>query len=189
MEATNDIDPREATRRWWLFLLVGVLWIVFAWVVLSFDYNTVWAVAVFFGIGFIFGGVMELMVAAQTPGWRWLHIAFGIIAIIAGLAALLWPGQTFLVLAAIIGWYVLFAGIFDIVTAFAIKDDHDLWWLQLILGIAAVLIGFWAIGYTGRSIDLLVIWVGATALVRGISSIFLGFSLHGMGKEMRRRMA
>ena len=54
---------------------------------------------------------------------------------------------------------------------------------------AQELIGFWAIGYAGRSIDLLVIWVGATALARGISSIFLGVSLHGMGKEMRRRMA
>ena len=33
------------------------------------------------------------------------------------------------------------------------------------------------------------IWVGATALVRGISSIALGFGLHGAGKELRRRMA
>lgn len=189
MEATNGIDPREASRRWWLFLVVGVLWIIFAWVVLSFDYETVWAVAVFFGFGFIAGGAMELMVASQTPDWRWLHVAFGIIAIIAGVVALLWPGQTFLALAAIIGWYVLFAGIIDILTAFAIKDDNDLWWLQLILGSAQVLIGFWAIGYAGRSIDLLVIWVGATALARGISSIFLGFGLHGMGEEMRKRMS
>ena len=114
---------------------------------------------------------------------------FGVIAIIAGIVALIWPGQTFLVLAAIIGWYILFAGIMDIVTSIAVKEENDLWWLQLVLGIAEVLIGFWAVGYTGRSVALLVIWVGASALARGISSIVLGFGLHSTGKELRKRMS
>jgi uncharacterized membrane protein HdeD (DUF308 family) len=102
--------------------------------------------------------------------------------------ALMWPGQTFLVLAAIIGWYILFAGIMDIVTSLATRDINDLWWLQLLLGVAEVFIGFWAVGYAGRSITLLVVWVGASALARGISSIFLGFGLHSAGKEVRKRM-
>jgi uncharacterized membrane protein HdeD (DUF308 family) len=186
---SDDASTQEATRHWWLFLLAGALWIIFGWIVLSFNYETVWAVAVFFGIGFIAGGFMELFMAFDTPSWRWLHILFGAIAIIAGIMALIWPGQTFLVLAAIIGWYVLFAGIFDVVTSISTRDDNDLWWLQLILGIAQVLIGFWAIGYAGRSIALLVVWVGASALARGISSIFLGFGLHNAGKELRRRMS
>ncbi len=188
----EDVSAREvvveSTKNWWIYLLGGILWILFSWVVLSFDYTTVWAIAVFFGVGFIMGGVMELGLAFQSRSWRWLHILFGIIAIVAGFVAILWPGETFLVLAAIIGWYVLFAGIFDLVTAFATKDENDMWWLQLILGIAQILIGFWAIGYTGRSIDLLVIWVGASALARGISSIFLAFGLRGAGKEVRKRM-
>jgi uncharacterized membrane protein HdeD (DUF308 family) len=179
----------EDSRGWWMFLLTGILWIIFGFIVLSFDdFETVWAVAVFFGIGFIVGGIMELAVASRVPGWKWLHILFGIIAIVAGILALIWPGQTFLVLAAIIGWYVLFSGIMDIITAFVTKDENDLWWLQLVLGIAQVLIGFWAVGYAGRSIALLVIWVGASALARGISDIFIGFGLHSAGKEVRKRM-
>jgi uncharacterized membrane protein HdeD (DUF308 family) len=182
-------DVLQASKGWWLYLLTGILWIIFGFIVLTFDdFTTVWAVAVFFGIGFIVGGVVELFIASRTTSWRWAHIVFGIIAIIAGIMALIWPGQTFLVLAAIIGWYVLFSGIMDIVMAFATKDDNDLWWLQLILGIVQVLIGFWAVGYTGRSIALLVIWVGASALARGISSIFIGFGLHSAGKEVRKRM-
>jgi uncharacterized membrane protein HdeD (DUF308 family) len=179
----------EDSRGWWMFLLTGILWIIFGFIVLSFDdFETVWAVAVFFGIGFIVGGILELAVASRVPGWKWLHILFGIIAIVAGILALIWPGQTFLVLAAIIGWYVLFSGIMDIITAFVTKDENDLWWLQLLLGIAQVLIGFWAVGYAGRSIALLVIWVGASALARGISDIFIGFGLHSAGKEVRKRM-
>lgn len=184
----NVDELLEVSKGWWLYLVAGVLWIIFGWVVLSFNFDTVWAVAVFFGFGFIIGGVMELFVAFQATGWRWLHIAFGVIAIIAGIVALVWPGQTFLVLAAIIGWYILFAGMMDIVTSIAVKEDNELWWLQLILGIVEVLIGFWAVGYNGRSVALLVIWVGASALARGISSIVLGFGLHSTGKELRKKM-
>jgi uncharacterized membrane protein HdeD (DUF308 family) len=185
----NVDELLEVSKGWWLYLVAGVLWIVFGWVVLSFNFDTVWAIAVFFGFGFIIGGLMELFVAFQAEGWRWLHIVFAIIAILAGIIALVWPGQTFLVLAAIIGWYILFAGIMDIVTSIAVKEENDLWWLQLVLGIAEVLIGFWAVGYAGRSITLLVVWVGASALARGISSIVLGFGLHSTGKELRKRMS
>jgi uncharacterized membrane protein HdeD (DUF308 family) len=190
MDTTPDADELlEVSKGWWLYLVAGVLWIIFGWIVLSFNFDTVWAIAVFFGFGFIIGGIMELFVGFQSEGWRWLHIVFAVIAILAGIVALMWPGQTFLVLAAIIGWYILFAGIMDIVISISTREDSDLWWLQLILGIVEVLIGFWAVGYSGRSIALLVIWVGASALARGISSIVLGFSLHSTGKELRKKMS
>jgi uncharacterized membrane protein HdeD (DUF308 family) len=179
----------EAARHWWVFLVAGVLWIIFGWVVLTFDYTTVWAVAVFLGLGLMAGGAMGIVVGLDAASWRWLHITFGVISILAGFIALFWPGQTFLVLAAIIGWYVMITGVLDLVTAIATKDENDLWWLQLILGIAQILIGLWAVGYAGRSIALLVVWVGATALARGISSLIIGFGLHGAGKQLRRQMA
>jgi uncharacterized membrane protein HdeD (DUF308 family) len=179
----------EAARHWWVYIVGGILWILFAWIVLSFDYTTVWAVAVFVGFGLLAGGLMGVVIGLDAPSWRWLHITFGVITILAGLLALLWPGQTFLVLAAIIGWYVMLTGLLDLVTAIATKDDNELWWLQLILGIAQILVGFWAIGYDGRSIALLVVWVGAMALARGVSSLVIGFGLHGAGKQLRRQMA
>ncbi len=191
MMESGAIDelPEEITRQWWVFIVSGILWILFAWVVLSFDYTTIWAVAVFFGFGLIAGGAMSVMIGLNASTWRWVHVAFGVISIVAGVFALVWPGQTFLVLAGIIGWYVMLTGVLDLAMAFATRDENDLWWLQLVLGIAQVLIGFWAIGYEGRSISLLVIWVGATALARGISGLFVGFGLHGAGRQLRRRMA
>ena len=190
MEAmTRPADAaKTAADSWWVFLLAGILWILFAWVVLSFNYETVWAVAVFFGFGLIGGGLMMIMFAMQTKQWKWLHVTFGVISVIAGIIALAWPGETFLVLAAIIGWYVMFAGILDLATAFAIRGENELWWLHLVVGIAELLIGFWAIGYAGRSIALLVVWVGATALGRGISSLFIAFGLHDAGRQLRSRM-
>jgi uncharacterized membrane protein HdeD (DUF308 family) len=179
---------REVTRRWWLFILSGVLWLIYAFVVLSASVNTVWAVAVLFGIGFIVGGAIELSLAAFAESWKWLHVLFGVISIVAGVVALVWPGQTFLVLAAITGWFLLFDGMVNVVASVVSRSVNDLWWLGLILGIAEILIGFWAVGYIGRSIALLVVFVAAAALARGISSLVTGFTLHGADKELRRAL-
>ncbi len=182
-------EAKAVAGRWWLFLVSGIAWILFAFIVLSANVpRTVWAVAIYAGTGFIVGGVLELFMAAVVPSWKWLHVVFGVLAILAGLVAFVWPGETFLVLAAIIGWFVMFSGVFDIVGAFLVREFEPMWWLNLVVGIAQVLIGFWAVGYAGRSMALLVVWVAAAALARGISSLFLAFGLHRAGKEVGQRL-
>jgi uncharacterized membrane protein HdeD (DUF308 family) len=183
---------QEVTRGWGWFLAAGIAWIVFAFFVLSFNYRTVWAIAVFFGIGFIFGGIMELAVAAVAPGWKWLYILLGIVSIGAGLIALIWPGQTFLVLSAIVGWLLLFYGIIDIVFAFSTRHLEGFWWMQLISGIIMVLLGFWAIAPDDSTVAnyrgavLLAVWIGVAALFRGISDIILGFRLRSVHRDLER---
>ena len=183
-------DAQVVTGRWGWFLLAGIAWILFAVIVLTFNYTTVWAIAVFFGIGFIFGGIMEFGIAAIASGWKWLHILLGLLSIIAGFIALIWPGETFLVLSAIVGWLLLFYGIIDIVFAFSTRHLDNLWWLQLLTGIIMVLIGFWAIApddatiSTYRGSVLLVVWVGFAALFRGISDLIIGFRLHSANKAL-----
>jgi len=186
MAATTVADDRDVTKHWWLFLVTGALWIIFGFIVLSFDITTVYAVAIFLGVGFIVGGIVELGLASVAESGKWLYVTFGIIAIIAGIVALVWPEQTFVVVAAIVAWLVLFAGILDVVTSLATRHDNDIWWLQLILGGLEIAVGVWAIGYTGRSIALLVIWVGVAALFRGISHIVLAFGLRGADKQLRQ---
>ena len=117
MVSDSLAEAKELTSGWGWFLAAGIVWVIFGFVVLSFNMATVWAIAVFFGIGFIVGGVMEFAVAAVAPGWKWLYILIGIVSIVAGIMALVWPGQTFLVLAAIIGWLLLVYGLIDIVFA------------------------------------------------------------------------
>ena len=186
-------DMQEVTRGWGWFLAAGIAWIVFAFFVLSFNYRTVWAIAVFFGIAFIVGGLMEFAVAAVAPGWKWLYVLIGIVSIVAGLIALMWPGETFLVLSAIVGWLLLFYGIIDIVFAFSTRHLEGLWWMQLVSGIIMVLLGFWAISpdnatvSTYRGAVLLVVWIGVAALFRGISDIIVGFRLRSVRRELEAR--
>jgi uncharacterized membrane protein HdeD (DUF308 family) len=188
-ETTDDdvvLDTVEAAvGPWWLYLLGAAGWFILAFLVLNWKLASVWAVAIFAAIVFITGGVIEFIVAAVAPSWKWLHALMGIVSIAAGIIAIAWPGETFVVLAAILAWYLLIAGFFDLVVGFMVRDVNDQWWLQVLLGIAEILVGFWAIGYTGRSVALLVIWVAAVAIARGLADIFVAFGLHDARQQAR----
>jgi uncharacterized membrane protein HdeD (DUF308 family) len=173
----------RGTSRWWVPLLIGILWLIYAFIVLSFTYKTVWAVVVFAAVAFIFTGIGEFVLAAVLESWQWLHALAGVLCIAAGILALVWPGQTFLVMAAIIGWFLLFRGTFNIVESLFIKDYVEQWWLVLITGILQVAIALWAVGYAGRSIAVLVVWVGAWALTEGIMNIWAAFRIRSVNRQ------
>jgi uncharacterized membrane protein HdeD (DUF308 family) len=131
----------------------------------------------------IFAGVNEfIMLAASGGWWKVLHGLLGVLFIGVGIVAFIHPGDTFAALAAVFSFFLIFKGTFDIVVSIATKDEIHVWWLQLIVGIVELLIGFWAAGYWGRSATLLIIWVGIIALTRGITEIIFAFKLRSVGK-------
>jgi uncharacterized membrane protein HdeD (DUF308 family) len=176
---------REAARYWWLYLLTGILWIVLSLLILRFDITSLSSISYLFGVIAIFFGVNEFFgLGTMTRGWRIVHVLLGILFVAAGVIALIHPYDTFATLAALIGVVLVFKGVFDIVIAFATKDDIHIWWLQLVVGIIEVLLGFWASGNFGRSAALLVIWVAAACLARGITEIILAFKLHRLRDDL-----
>jgi uncharacterized membrane protein HdeD (DUF308 family) len=107
-----------------------------------------------------------------------------VLFIATGIGAFAWPGRTFLVLANLVAWFLLFKWTLDIVVAFAMRPV-DLWWVQLIAGVLNVVIAFWAAGYPGRSIVLLILWVGISGLTRGVAELALAFQLRGLRGRMQ----
>jgi uncharacterized membrane protein HdeD (DUF308 family) len=175
----------EAAGRWWLFLLTGIAWLVFALIVFQWDYTTVSAISYLFGVVAIIAGVNELFeITVSTTGWKIVHGILGVLFIVVGFYAIWHPYDTFATLAALVGLFLLFRGIFDITVAFVTKDEFELWWLQLIAGIAQILLAFWVAGNWQNKAILLVVYVGIVALMRGITEIFLAFKLRGVRKKL-----
>jgi uncharacterized membrane protein HdeD (DUF308 family) len=161
---------------WWLFLIVGIGWMLVAVILLRFDYTTVNAIAILFGIVAIVAGVLEVAATIFVRGWwKLLNGILAVAFIAAGVVSFIHPGDTFLALAAVMSFFLIIAGTFDIITSIAVRREIETWWLQLIGGIIEVVLGFWAAGYYGRSAVLLVAWVAAIAIVRGVNDIVLAF--------------
>ena len=161
---------------WWLLLITGIAWVLLAVILLRFDYTTVSAISILFGIVAIAAGVLEIGVLILAAGWwKLLHGLLALAFIAAGIVAFVHPGNTFAALAAVFSFFLVIAGMFDIVISISVRHEIDVWWVQLITGIIEVLLGFWAAGFYGRSAVLLVAWVAAIAIMRGIRDIVLAF--------------
>jgi uncharacterized membrane protein HdeD (DUF308 family) len=176
---------RGLADAWWLFLVLGILWILFGMFVLSYNVGSLLALAVFAGVTFIFTGVNQILTAGRMHSWQWLWVVGGALSILAGIIAFVWPGRTILVLAVILAWFLVFKGIVDVVGALA-SIGRPWWWLGLILGILELLLGIWAAGYPGRSLFVFVNVVGIYAIFYGFTEIFAAFDLRGIDRRLDR---
>jgi uncharacterized membrane protein HdeD (DUF308 family) len=176
----------EAADRWWIFLVTGIAWLVFALLVFQWDFTTVYAISILFGVVAIVAAMNEFMaITYSTTGWKWVHGLLGVLFVLVGIWALWNPYDTFQTLAALVGVFLLIKGIFDVSVAFMTKDEFELWWLQLVVGLIELLLAFWVAGNFREKAILLVVYVGIIALSRGITELFVAFKLKGL----RRRLA
>lgn len=161
---------------WWLLLITGVGWTVVALILLRFDYTSVHSISLLFGFVAIAAGVIEIgMIFIASGWWKLLNAILAFVYLAAGVIAFIHPGDTFLALAAIFSFFLIFAGTFDIIQSISARHEIEVWWLQLIGGLIEIALGFWAAGYYGRSSVLLIAWVAAFAIIRGVRDIVLAF--------------
>jgi len=179
----TDREAAEISKTWWVFLITGIAWFIISLVVLRFNLGSVYAIGIMTGLVILAAAVNEFIIFTQVASWRWLHIVLGVLFVIVGIACLIYPGRTFVTVASLFGWFLLFKGIFDIIGSIIMKEEHDLWWLQLIVGILEIALAFWATGYWRGSAALLIVWVGISAMLRGITEIVTAFSLRKVKKE------
>ena len=88
MCSKSEIRLGSRRKRWWLFLLSGIAWLVFALLVFQWDYTTVYAVSYLFGVVAVFAGLNEFFqIAVSTTGWKVVHGILGVLFVIAGIWA------------------------------------------------------------------------------------------------------
>lgn len=101
----------------------------------------------------------------------WLLLLRGIAAIVFGVLAFIWPGLTLVTLVLLYGAFALIDGVLSLVAAFTGSPKPvPTWWLIVVglLGIAAGIVTFL---WPGITAILLVMFIGAWALVHGIFEI------------------
>jgi uncharacterized membrane protein HdeD (DUF308 family) len=189
-----SLEEREAAEDaaglWWLFLLTGIAWIIVSWLILRWDYSTVASISYLFGFLALAAGVNEfLMFPGSSAGWKIFHGLLGVLFAAAGVFALFNPFTTFTALASLMGLFFIVKGTFDIIVSIATRNEVHAWWIQLVVGLVELGIGFWASGpgyeTYGNQVVLLVVWAGLMCLFRGITELIFAFKLRGFGHELK----
>jgi len=111
---------------WWLMLITGIGWTLVALILLRFDYTSVSSIAILFGFVALFAGAAEVGLVFMAAGWwKLLHAVLAFIFIVTGIVAFIHPGNTFLALAAVFSFFLIFAGTFDIIISISTRHEIE----------------------------------------------------------------
>ena len=103
-------------------------------------------------------------------------IARGILAVAVGIVALAWPGITVLALVILFAIYAFIAAGMEAVKAFSSERAGPVMG-HLLLGLVDVGAGVIALAWPGPTALVLVLLVGAWAMVAGLVEIYAGFEV------------
>ncbi|HEV7800972.1 MAG TPA: HdeD family acid-resistance protein [Burkholderiales bacterium] len=107
----------------------------------------------------------------------WMLAVQGVLAILFGVLTMLWPGATLLVLVALFATWALLGGGASVVAAVKHRHTDKGWWIVLLLGLVSLAAGVIAIFNPGITIFVLVLLMGANALVTGVLQIVMAIRL------------
>jgi uncharacterized membrane protein HdeD (DUF308 family) len=107
----------------------------------------------------------------------WVLALRGACGILFGALALMWPQLTLLTLVALFAAYALFGGITAIAGAIRGRKKDDDWSVMLLLGIVSTGAGILAVANPAVTALVLVLIIGANALVTGVLDIVAAIRL------------
>src|SRR3954451_2526160 len=182
-------DVREAAKTvakfWWLWLAIGIAWIIAALVILQFDHASITTISIIVGVMFIAAGLQQFVIGMMADHLKWLFFLFGGLFVICGIVSFIKPEDTFAGIADILGFLFLIVGIWWTIRSFMTREVDGLWWIGLIAGMLMVLLAFWTSSQLliHKSYTLLV-FAGIWALMHGITDIVRAFQVRAIGQEL-----
>lgn len=179
-----DIDSAvEAARaqirdNWGWFLALGLVFVVAGIVAIAFPLLSTIAAKIVLGWTFIIGGILMVMHAFSSLGWRGflLSVLIGILYVIAGAWLAFFAFTGIITLTILLAALFIAEGVLEVIMAFRVRP-HEGWGWLLVSGIVAVAAGVlialelpnsaaWAIG----------LLTGINLLSTGVSFIVLALA-------------
>ncbi len=176
-------DPMCAllARHWWAIALRGVVAIVFGLIALFIPGAVLLTFALLFAAYLLVDGVLGIVAAVMAASHhdRWGLLLFeGVVNIVVGLIAAVFPAAAVFGLVLLIAVWALITGVLMIGAAFRLHVSHGRWWM-VFAGAVSVIWGVLLLLAPLMGAVVLTWWLGGYAIVFGIMLLMLGFRLRG----------
>lgn len=168
----------------WVLLLRGILAIVFALLVLFYPgislATGILSFVVIFGVYMMVDGISTIIGSVTRREGQWfLMLIWGVISVIAALAALanplLFGTFSLIIMIYIVAFRSIFSGIFEIIAAFRLRQEIDNEWLLALNGIFSLLFGAILLSRPITGIEVLILLTAFYSLMAGVMQIALAF--------------
>ena len=128
----------------------------------------------------------EVQVFFERLGRAWVWVvAYGVLSVLAGIIAIVYPGATLVVIALIFALQLLLTAIFQFVFAFTVPRESA--WLRalfVVLSIVSFVVALYLIGHVSLTLLVLAVLLGAYWIAQGAIELLLGIE----HPELRSRL-
>lgn len=181
-------SSRRAVKNWWLLLLLGIAVFIVGIIIFTYPGVSYVAMSMTFAILILVSGVVNIALAASNTnaaigkGWLW---AGGIVELLIGLLLILYPSISAATLPVFLGFWLMFRS-FGLLGSgsdlMSMKVPGGGWavFVGVLLLICSVFILAQPLLF---GVEAVVIWVGVSFLVAGISMAVFSFELKSLHKH------
>ncbi|BAL86795.1 hypothetical protein AMIS_15750 [Actinoplanes missouriensis 431] len=170
---------------WGFLMFAGAAWLAVGWAVMRLEPIDIAAVA---GPMILFGAVCEMLRAlAGTRTW-WLNAALTVIFGATGAVLMTTPDSTYATPASLVGWYLMVRGAVDVAVGIMTRGSDRVWSLIVTIGVLETGLGYFSAGPFARTADLIIVTLGALAVLRGVADLVTSLRLREVAHTMRKNV-
>jgi uncharacterized membrane protein HdeD (DUF308 family) len=177
--AGDDPMSNLLAQNWWAIALRGVVAIIFGIIALVMPGAALLAFVLLFAAYMLVDGVLAIIAgvraAQRHQRWGWL-VFEGVLDLIAGGIAVVWPVITIVAFVFLMGAWAIVTGALLFAASFRLNIPHGRW-LMALAGAASLVWGFLLIIWPLIGAVVLTWWIAAYALVFGVVMLVLAFRL------------
>jgi uncharacterized membrane protein HdeD (DUF308 family) len=116
------------------------------------------------------------MAADLSRNW-WVLALRGVLGILFGIGAFVWPGIALAALVLVFGAYAFVDGIFAVVAGIGMRRQIDRWWLIVLEGAAGIILGVLTFLSPGITALILLSFIALWAILTGVFEIATALQL------------
>jgi uncharacterized membrane protein HdeD (DUF308 family) len=180
-ETLSNEEAHEATRSWWLFMLIGLVSIAAGVIVLLKPSDSLATLAVIAGIFVLIDGTVDLVASfSRHTENRGLAAVIGVVSIVVGVLLIRHPFSGVLAVALLIGIWLIAGGLVRVVRAF--EGDRAVW--SIAVGVIEAAAGIVIVASPPIGYATLALLVGISFIANGVGQFALGWIMHSLRQDV-----
>jgi uncharacterized membrane protein HdeD (DUF308 family) len=167
-------------HHWWAVAVRGLVALVFGVVAILWPGLTLLTLVLLFGAYAFVDGVFAIAsgIRGDEMGDRnFLLILGGIVGLLLGIVAVMWPGITALILLSIIAAWAVLTGLAEIAAAVRLRNEMRREWVMALNGVLSLAFGLILFAFPGSGALALVWVIGWYAIISGVILLVLSVQL------------
>ena len=169
-----------------MFLFRGIFAVLFGVIALVWPNMTLSVLVFVFGLFAVISGITAVVAALRNtefPGWGWL-LGEGILGILVGVIALVWPGITALAFLYLLAAWAILTGVFEVIAPLAYPMSGGCAVLTALAGVLSIIFGILIAAQPSSGL-LAVVWlIGVYAILFGIMYIGMYFQARSLAASL-----